>query len=186
MSKQLVEQVKAALVARGQKWETNEDAFQITGRVAWLLRGEGAMLISKQPGQNGANTFWAGRVSHDAIAFPTGWKDVLVSAGPELNVNGPAWDPTGSSTARLIEPFDLDAGVVVPPVVVPPVVPVPPAPPTDPAQLDRLEAAVAALHRRFDDLMALPAPTYDVPYDIKASWPVGNQKGTFVMTPRKR
>jgi hypothetical protein len=197
MSKQLVEQVKAALVAKGQKWETNEDAFQITGRVAWLLRDQGAKLISKQPHQNGAsvNGF---KVSHDSIAFPNQrWIDCLQSAGPELNQNTPVWNPTGFSSAMLVEPWDMDLAALWP---TSPVVPAPPVAPSLPShsdalalaidglreQLDLINAVVVALHRRFDTLQAQDAPTYDAPYDIRAGWPIGNQKGTLTLTPRKR
>ena len=127
MSVQTVIDVKAMLIARGQRWETNEDAAQITWRVAWALRGEGAQLVVKTPAQNGA-VYQGVKYSHDVIALPSGWIDCLGSAGPPDNGNVPAWNPTGSSGAPLAPPFDLDAGVVVPPVVVdpPPPVLVPP------------------------------------------------------------
>ncbi len=184
MSQQIVEQVKIALITRGQRWKTNEDAFQITGRVAWILRAQGAMLVGKNPGQNGADTP-VGRVSHDAIAFPGGWKDVLAGAGPEDNFNLPCWEPTGSSGAQLIAPYDLDLGATpdvpapVEPAPVPPVVV--PAPPVD-AQA----ATMAEILRKLDLLLEMPAPVYDVPYNVTAPWPIGHLQGTFVMTPRKR
>lgn len=130
-SKALVEAIKADLVARRQRWATNEDAFQITGRVAWELAGVGAQLIVKHPPQNAAlltrGPYFGQWVSHDAIAFPDGWVDCLVNAGPTKNENRPAWTwhpgpppPAGS----VLAPFDLDAGAgVIPPVVVPPTPP---------------------------------------------------------------
>jgi len=126
----LVARIKADLVARGQTWRTNEDAFQITARVAWALRSEGAQLIVKTGAQNGA-VYQGVKYSHDAIAFPTGWIDCLASAGPEQNLNIPAWGATGSSNAPLVAPFDLDA--TPPPVIVdPPLPPLPPLPPPVP------------------------------------------------------
>jgi len=135
----LVVGVKAMLIARGQRWETNEDAAQITWRVAWALRGEGAQLVVKTPAQNGA-VYQGVKYSHDVIALPSGWIDCLGSAGPPDNGNVPAWNPTGSSGAPLAPPFDLDAGVALPPVVVdpPPIV-------TPPDGFD-LGGAIMALH----------------------------------------
>lgn len=122
----LVAQVKDALILQGQTFTTNCDAFEITRRVAWLLRAEGAQLVGKTDAQNGC-VFGTRKYSHDVIAFPTGWRDILHSAGPPANVNEPAWDLTGTSPdAPLYAPFE-SGGVVVPPVV-PPVVVVPPVP----------------------------------------------------------
>ena len=53
----LVRRIKAQLIERGiipPQQTTNEHAAAITWRVAWALRGRGAMLIDKQPHQNGA------------------------------------------------------------------------------------------------------------------------------------
>src|SRR6188474_2120392 len=77
-----VQAVKDDLVQRGvipTPQVTNCDAFQITARVAWYLRAQGAKLIPKTPAQNGCT--WLGvRYSHDAIAFADGWADLLVGA----------------------------------------------------------------------------------------------------------
>lgn len=153
----LVAEIKAWLVARGQTWETNCDAFQITARVAWALRNEGAQLIVKRPEQNGCT--WQGvRYSHDAIAFPTGWIDCLVSAGPDKNLNTPAWGATGTDpNARLVPPWDLDADTTDPPGDEPPD---PQAPPV--SELGEFTAALQALAdevtklgdlRKLDDAM---------------------------------
>lgn len=108
MSAALVAEIKNWLVARGQKWETNEDAAQITWRVAYAMRDKGAKLIVKAPTQNGA-VYQGVKYSHDAIAFPNGWVDCLVSAGPDKNLNIPAWGATGTDpTARLVPPFDIN------------------------------------------------------------------------------
>lgn len=189
MSKQIVEQVKAMLVARGQRWETNEDAFQITGRVAWILRGAGAMLIGKNASQNGAYLSPGGtKVSHDAIAFPGGqWKDCLISAGPADNFNIPTWDTTGAASgAWLLDPWDMDLVAL----------PGPPAPPVEPeepeeapwhaqAQVDRIEAKLDLLLKAFEEADGTD-PIYDIPYNVKAPWPIGTLKGSITATPRKR
>ena len=121
---ELVSRVKDALVARGQTFTTNCDAFEITRRVAWALRGQGALLIGKTPGQNGCD-FAGQRFSHDAIAFLNApWRDILRDAGPPKNTNLPAWNVTGSSAAPLYEPFD-PGDVILPPVELPQ----PPPPP---------------------------------------------------------
>lgn len=157
----LVARIKADLIARGVipvPQATNEHSAAITIRVAWALRADGAMLIMKTAAQNGAVVHGL-KVSHDAIAFPAGWKDCLRSAGPPANANEPCWDPTGISGAPLIAPFDLDADVVPPvdppldPPSDPPVDP-PVVPPGDPvlAALAALEAAIAALHQLAQDV----------------------------------
>jgi hypothetical protein len=146
MSRALVALIKAELEAKGQTWTTNEDAFQITARVAWAMRHQGAQLVMKRPEQNGAD--WHGaRYSHDAIAFPDGWIDCLASAGPPANENRPVWDLTGRSTAALVDPFDLDAAPDPKPD---------PDPDPDPqpigliARLDAMERALAMLLTDFD------------------------------------
>lgn len=121
----LVARIKAELEARGQKWENNCNAWQITARVAWELRDEGARLIEVSEAAN--HCLWDGRFySIDKIAFPGVWVDILGSAGPPLNLNNPQWDTNvsiGSNT--LWPPFNLDP--VVPPVVVDPEDPPPTA-----------------------------------------------------------
>jgi len=105
----LVKRIKDELLAKGQTFTTNCDAFEITGRVAWALRDHGAKLIVKTPGQNGCTWTNGVRYSHDAIAFSDGWADCLASAGPPLNTNAPSWGWTaGPSTGPLAEPFNLD------------------------------------------------------------------------------
>jgi hypothetical protein len=127
-----VQAVKNDLVQRGvipTPQRDNCDAFQITARVAWRLRAQGARLIPKSAAQNGCT--WLGvRYSHDAIGLNDGWVDLLVGAGPPQNVNGPAWQFTPGPPAMGPAPFDLDAALA-PPVVTPPVIP-PVIPPVDP------------------------------------------------------
>lgn len=110
--------IKAELEARGQTWTTNCDSFEITGRLAWQLRGFGAVLMPKNPAQNGC-TLTRGpsagqRVSHDAIGFPDGHVDCLVGAGPPQNTNAPAWQWHPGPPVLGLQPFDLDAGTVEP------------------------------------------------------------------------
>lgn len=105
----LVKRIKDELIAKGQTFTTNCDAFAITGRVAWALRDQGARLIVKTPGQNGCTWTNGVRYSHDAIAFSDGWVDCLESAGPPLNTNGPTWGWTAvPPTGPLAEPFNLE------------------------------------------------------------------------------
>ena len=106
----LVKKIKDELIAKGQTFTTNCDAFQITGRVAWALRDQSAMLIVKTPGQNGCTWTNGVRYSHDAIAFSDGWVDCLGSAGPPLNTNQPSWQwHSNLITAPLAAPFTLEA-----------------------------------------------------------------------------
>lgn len=127
----LVASIKLDLVAKGQTFTTNEDAFAITGRVGWALRMHGAQLIVKQPAQNGAWVTIDGKrvkVSHDALSFPDGWADLLVGAGPPNNQNDPAWQwHPGAPAGLLVAPFDMDEGLVEP-VEPDPVEPPPPPP----------------------------------------------------------
>lgn len=131
----VVADVKAKLVAAGQQWHTNCDAFEITRRVACRT---GASLIPKFGSQNGC--YPPGHpngYSHDAIAFgpaPAGpWFDVLVSAGPDANVNGPTWSRTNPYPVALVQPWSCNEPETpaLPPVLPPPPVtePQPPAPP---------------------------------------------------------
>ena len=106
----LVKKIKDELIAKGQTFTTNCDAFQITGRVAWALRGQSAMLIVKTPGQNGCTWTNGVRYSHDAIAFSDGWVDCLEGAGPPLNTNQPSWQwHPNVQTGPLAAPFTLEA-----------------------------------------------------------------------------
>lgn len=144
----LVAEIKAALEVRGQTWRTNEDAFEITARVAWALRWEGARLVGKRPEQNGA-LYRGVKYSHDAIAFPSGWIDCLGAAGPPANANTPRWAATAVDlSAQLWAPLDL--GTAEPPVVDPPIAirppDGPPSPPSAPPQnLDAIAVALAGL-----------------------------------------
>jgi hypothetical protein len=70
---------------------TIEDAFSITRRVAWLLRGQGAGLLTKEGGEN--TIMWQGHsLSISRICYPNGGiVKVLSDAGPGGG-NGATWD----------------------------------------------------------------------------------------------
>src|SRR3954470_21064862 len=83
----IVASVKADLQARGVDLAGPCGAFQITKRVAWMLRNEGAGLLSKTTGNN------CDGFATDIIAYPGGHIfDILVSGG---DVNGPSWQDAG-------------------------------------------------------------------------------------------
>lgn len=107
----LVERIKQELERRGiipSPQSTNEHAAAITWRVAWQMRDDGARLIPKAPGENGATHPTRGRFSHDAIAFPDGWVDCLASAGPPANENRPVWQWKPGRFPTTAAPWDLD------------------------------------------------------------------------------
>lgn len=98
----VVAAVKASLVARGVDLSGECGAFQITKRVAWQLRAEGAGLLDKPSGSNCMG------YSTDIIAYPGGRIfDILVDGG---GANGPAWsgvDPVDPGRYRpAIDPGD--------------------------------------------------------------------------------
>ena len=141
--------IKADLITRGiipDPQTSNDHSVQITARVAWATRDQGAWLIRKSAAQNGAWLTIRGervKVSHDAIAYPDGWVDCLVGAGPPQNTNGPTWQwhPTGPPTLdTVIAPVDLDAGVPTPGPPSPP-----PRPDPDLPTLPELALAVTLL-----------------------------------------
>ena len=120
MSQLIVAETKSDLLARGFPFQTNCDAAAITFRVAWKLRAQGAMLVGKRPEQNHCEHNGV-RYAVDVIAFPSGWVDILGSAGPPANSNNPQWNPTGTDpSAPLFPPFDLDAHTEPPPPPPPP------------------------------------------------------------------
>jgi hypothetical protein len=142
----VVAEIRAALVARGVLLIGPCGAFEITKRVAWALREEGAGLLLKNGGNNCVG------YAVDIIAYRDGTiVDILVNGGgdedPSGNAipgtgNGPAWnvntekvDPT-----RWAAPFPVDADPGTP---APPQIPLPPAAPD--ADVQQLEAIAAAL-----------------------------------------
>jgi hypothetical protein len=112
---EVVAAVKASLEARGVNLREC-GAFEITRRVAWQLRGEGAGLLAKPYGNNCEG------FAVEIIVYPDGRHyDILVDAGGS---NGPTWRDAGViDPSRWRAPVDPDPA---PPVVVSP--PPPPAP----------------------------------------------------------
>jgi hypothetical protein len=72
----------------------NNSAFEVTKRVAWALRGEGAGLLLKNGGDN--ITAWRGYLfSSSRICYPDGrLVKVIFDAGPG-GANGPSWQDNG-------------------------------------------------------------------------------------------
>jgi len=117
----VVERVKQALEHRGVKLDGPCGAFEITKRVAWELRAQGAGLLQKSTGNNCVG------YAVDIIAFQDGsYVDMLVDGG---NKNAPAWNvkPDRVDAARWRAAFDPGAppppppppgpGTVTPPAV---------------------------------------------------------------------
>ena len=69
-------------------------AFDVTKRVAWALRGEGAGLLIKNGGENIAA--WQGNLfAASRIVYPDGHLfKVIFDAGPG-GANGPSWQDEG-------------------------------------------------------------------------------------------
>ena len=107
----VVRAVKADLVARGVNILGPCGAFQITGRVAWILRNEGwGLLGGKSAAQNGC-TVGGERYAIDfLVQKPSGQGvDMLVNAG---NQNTPAWQlfplSPNPDLSKWRAPFPLD------------------------------------------------------------------------------
>lgn len=150
-----LERIKNDLLARGvipQNPTDNRTAFEIVSRLAWALRGQGAKLFRKNPGQNGytveSGPHAGERYSHDALSFPDGWVDCIANAGPPSNENRPSWGWTNTgrdpNASNLADPFDPDAGAVVVPTPDPHVDVVQPQPQPVPVPVDSGAAAVLA------------------------------------------
>jgi hypothetical protein len=80
---------------------TEEGAFEVTKRMAWLLRGEGAGLLIKNGGENIVSwkgySFAAGR-----ICYPDGHIYKVLSDIP--STNGPSWQDNGFVDRSLYVP----------------------------------------------------------------------------------
>lgn len=123
--------VKNALEARGVSLSGPCGAFQITKRVAWQLRDQGAGLLSK-PNGNNCEGF-----ATDYVVFKNGPAfDILGDGG---NANIPQWaqDNDASLLARWVAP--VDPGDDPPKVDTPPA---PTPPPAAPLDIDRILAAI--------------------------------------------
>ncbi len=92
--KNIVAQAKAEAEAfLGKKYVYTSpecpDRFEIVKRTAWLLRGEGAGLLSK-PGGNNCIGY-----SVDTIIFTDGYIYDIIGGGPETDGSVPMWIPSG-------------------------------------------------------------------------------------------
>ena len=172
---ELIESIKADLVAKGVNLTGPCGAFEITKRVAWALRGEGFGLVAKNAAQNGCDANGQ-RYAIDAVMLADGQTfDILVNGGGEEQNrvpipgtgNVPAWQVTGAAPRDSWRaPFPLELPVPDPPK---PVVPDPPKPPgPDPvpvaasdverilaaqaADTERILAAIETLRREASDL----------------------------------
>jgi hypothetical protein len=94
----LVACVRAAVNPSG----SGDLAFEVTKRVAWLLRGQGAGLLIKNGGEN--TTSWAGySFSISRICFPNGGIVKVVSDAGPGGGNGATWD-TGLNYPGAVDP----------------------------------------------------------------------------------
>lgn len=136
----VVAAVKADLQARGVDLSGACGAFQITKRVAWRLRDEGAGVLDKPAGNQ-----CEGRAV-DIIIYPGGRIfDILTDAGGSNGASWGAGDPVDASRWRPVT-SDPDGGVAPPPVVNnPPPVGQPPVINIPPAQVLDLSAVLAAI-----------------------------------------
>jgi hypothetical protein len=132
---EIVATVKRELEARGVDLSGACGAFQITKRVAWRLRGEGAGLLSK-PGGNNCEGY-----SVDIVAYPGGVIfDMLGSSG---GANNPQWLPSDAVDPERYRPA-IDPGDEAPAA--------PPAPAAAPAvDLSGVLAALDTIHRQQDN-----------------------------------
>ena len=158
MSKQIVEQVKADLIAAGvipadaSKETDNRVPFLITAETA---RRTGGKLFLKNAAQNGY-TFQGVRYGHDGIAYADSWVDCLKDAGPPANGNVPVWQVTTTKpTGQLADPPPFIINEPNPGTNAPN--PGTPAPPPLP---DETKALLLGLHAKLDLLLAKPAPVY--------------------------
>jgi hypothetical protein len=107
---EVVSAVKNDLVARGVSLSGPCGAFEITKRVAWVLRAQGIGLLSKPQGNNcqGYSVDFLTRQDGSGL-------DILGDGGGD---NTPTWhdaEPPGALSSRWREPFDPGDGVVTPP-----------------------------------------------------------------------
>jgi len=137
----VVAHVKADLLAQNVSLVGPCGAFEITRRVAWLLRDEGAGLLMKNNGNNCAG------YAVDIIAYTDGTiVDILVKGGGDEDAAGNPIPGTGNGPAWQVNPVKVDPTRWAPPVPwsvvvdVPPIGTDPPDPPTVPT-----DAAVMAV-----------------------------------------
>jgi len=139
--KPTVARIKAELIARGVTLAGPCGAFEITKRVAWLLRETGAGLNYKPQGNNCEG------YSVDVVIWLDGqYVDMLIDSG---GANEPAWQIRQGDPSVWRAPID-PGDVVTPPAPVPPAPD--PAPPTPEDEQDAFEweRFIAALERIAD------------------------------------
>jgi hypothetical protein len=98
----VVEQVRQELVARGVDLSGPCGAFQITKRVAWQLRAEGAGTLFKDSGNN------CDQRSVDIVAYPTGAiVDILIDGGGQNRATWELGAPVAANRWRAaVDPED--------------------------------------------------------------------------------
>ena len=137
----IVQTIKDQLVERGVSLSGPCGAFEITKRVAWQLRFEGAGLLFKDFENRCEDR------AVDVIVYPDGEHfDCLIDGGGR---NEPAWQPKGQvNPDRRRAP--VDPGDTEPPPPPPP----PPEEPTDPDAADFLKflAALAMIVEGLDNI----------------------------------
>lgn len=143
MSQQLVETVKAQLIAQGADLSGPCGALKIVQRVAWVLSGSGAGLLHKRPEQNGCNV-GSERYAVDIVMYPDGRAiDILADAG---GANGPLWNAIEPIDPSLWRPAIDPGDTPMPgPDPIPDPEPEPPAPIPPPVDLGPLLARLDAL-----------------------------------------
>jgi hypothetical protein len=88
----LVQCVRSAVYTQS----TVANIFDITKRVAWLLRGQGYGLLIKEAGENIIT--WQGKsFSISRVCHPSGVVKILTDAGPG-GANGATWSPDPSDS----------------------------------------------------------------------------------------
>jgi len=79
----------------------NNSAFEVTKRVAWALRGEGAGLLIKNGGEN--ITAWRGYLfSSSRIVYPDGHLIKVIYDAGVGGANGPSWQDSGDFVDRSL------------------------------------------------------------------------------------
>lgn len=79
----------------------NNSAFEVTKRVAWALRGEGAGLLIKNGGEN--ITAWRGYLfSSSRIVYPDGHLIKVIYDAGVGGANGPSWQDAGDFVDRSL------------------------------------------------------------------------------------
>lgn len=154
--------VRSSLILKGVDLSGPCGAFEITKRVAWMLRGEGyGLLGGKSPAQNGCAAN-GDKYAIDWLLKADGTGvDILGDAGGQ---NAPTWNPDEASPAFFRLAFD--PGDVAPPPVVPPAPPAPvptpvpvPVPVPDTTVVPLLQQIIMLQQRQLDVILTIAATT---------------------------